>query len=244
MFNQMADPGRSAALQLLVESDGFVVSDIYDNANQDSLYSDLAVPVLAVYYPVSRDIVNDQKSLVGAVTLLVGLESVFEGVLQGFEADPVTAVVETSCGKILSFLIEADQVTFLGSGDLHEIIPDVGAMELISSTYQDFEDLIQSFGDIYPTAHVLCSYRVKIYPTNSFYSNFLTNRPLIIEALVGLIFLFTVAVFLGYDCLVERRQRSVLAAAQRTNVLVGSIFPQEVRDRLVSHICSNSSHSS
>jgi hypothetical protein len=237
MFNQMSEKQRSNALERLIQESGYVVSDVYykSTSTLDSLHSDYAAPLMALYYPVSRDIVKDQTSVVGALTLEVGLESLFEDVLQGFEDKPLTAVVETSCGSQFSFLVRGDQVTFLGSGDLHENIPDVGEMEFVSSSYEQFDDIIKSLAEIYPTAkEIMCSYRVYTFPTVDFHTSNLTNRPPIIQALVGLVFLFTVCVFLGYDCMVERRQRRVLAAAQRTNALVSSLFPQAVRDRLVS----------
>lgn len=204
MFNQMSDKERSTAIQRLGENSGFVVSSIMYDVTNDSLHRGYAAPLMIVYYPVSRDISNDRTDVVGMVTLEMGLESLFEDVLQGFEDEPVTAVVSTSCGSKFSFLIRGEQVTFLGGGDLHEDIPDVGEMELLSSTFQQFDNLIQSFAESgYPSANgAMCSYRLQVFPTEDFHAHFLTNRPLIIEALVGLVFLFTVAVFLGYDCLV------------------------------------------
>jgi len=38
--------------------------------------------------------------------------------------------------------------------------------------------------------------------------------------------------FLAYDRLVERRQNVTLASAKRSNAIVNSLFPTEVRDRL------------
>ncbi len=234
MFNQMSENHRNAALQRLLESSGFVVSDILYGSATDSLHNNYSAPVLALYYPVLKDVVKDNKTVVGAITLEISLESLLENTLRGFENEPITAVIETSCDSQYSFNVRGDQVTFLGIGDLQENIPDVGTFDLMSSNYTQFDDMIKSFTEIYPTAdEILCSYRIKTYPTVDFYTNHLTNRPLIVESLVGLVFLFTVAVLLAYDCLVERRQRRVLAAAQRTNALVGSLFPQGVRDRLV-----------
>ena len=103
----------------------------------------------------------------------------------------------------------------------------------MESTFEQFDDKIKSFSGIYPTSNdVLCSYRLLVFPTVETHGHFLTNRPVVVEMIVGLLFLFTVSVLLGYDCLVERRQRKVLAAVQRSNALVGSLFPQAVRDRL------------
>lgn len=49
---------------------------------------------------------------------------------------------------------------------------------------------------------------------------------------VCLLALFS-AVFLGYDYLVQRRQRRTLAKAQQTSNIVSALFPKQVRDRLL-----------
>ena len=47
-----------------------------------------------------------------------------------------------------------------------------------------------------------------------------------------MIFVFTAVVFLFYDCIVERRQKKVYGAAQKSTAIVSSLFPSNVRDRL------------
>lgn len=228
----MSEKHTSAALRKLLESSGYVISDILYGPFWDSVSSNYTAPTIALYYPVLKDIVKNTTNVVGALTLEISLESLLENTLGGFEDEPITAVIQTSCGSQYSFEVRGDQVTFLGNGSLQEDIPDVGEFDIIATNYTQFDNIIHS--SIYPTSdELLCSYQITTYPTVDFYNNYLTNRPVVIEGLVGLVFLFTVAVFLGYDCMVERRQRRVLAAAQRTNALVGSLFPQGVRDRLV-----------
>jgi hypothetical protein len=40
-------------------------------------------------------------------------------------------------------------------------------------------------------------------------------------------------VFIGYDYLVQRRQRRTFLKAKRTNAIVAALFPSNVRDRLL-----------
>jgi hypothetical protein len=193
MFNQMSEEVRKNAIQRLIRLSGYVVSDIFHNSTDDSLHMNYAAPLIAIFYPVLRDIM-EKESVVGALTLEVGLESLFEDVLEGFEKEPLTAVVQTSCGQQFSFLIRGDEVSFLGEGDLHESISDVGRFATVNSTFKEFDELLLSHADIYPTSEeILCSYRVYVYPTSEFQALYLTNRPVVIEMLVGLVFLFTVS---------------------------------------------------
>jgi class 3 adenylate cyclase len=55
------------------------------------------------------------------------------------------------------------------------------------------------------------------------------------------IFLFTSVIFLIYDSKVERRQKVVLTSAERTNAVVSSLFPSQVRDQILND--ANNRHS-
>eukprot|EP00934_Nitzschia_sp_Nitz4_P005383 Nitzschia sp. Nitz4//scaffold17_size182527//44169//48060//NITZ4_001838-RA/size182527-augustus-gene-0.14-mRNA-1//-1//CDS//3329539292//5373//frame0 len=234
MFNQLSESSRRQAVEKAIDQRGYVVSDGLYSPATDSLHSTYAAPVILLYYPLFQDISVEDSELLGVITFEIGMEALLEDAVPGYEVHPVSAVVETSCGTQLTFTVAGATISFEGVGDLHESIPDVGTMDTPSSSFQDFVNLMGNQSIAFPTvADVPCAYKVTIYPTNVFYEDFLTNRPVIVEAIVGMVFLFTVAVFIGYDCLVESRQRRVLEAAQKSNALVSSLFPKGVRDRML-----------
>ena len=47
-----------------------------------------------------------------------------------------------------------------------------------------------------------------------------------------MIFLFTTAIFIVYECLVESRQKKNVASAKEAKAVVNSLFPKNVRKRL------------
>jgi hypothetical protein len=59
-----------------------------------------------------------------------------------------------------------------------------------------------------------------------------TNDPILFTICAVLIFAFTSAVFLMYDRLVEKRQKTVMTTAVHSSAIVSSLFPSTVRDRL------------
>jgi hypothetical protein len=63
-------------------------------------------------------------------------------------------------------------------------------------------------------------------------NDYQTNDPIIFTICAVLIFVFTSAVFLVYDRLVEKRQKTVMTTALHTSAIVSSLFPSTVRDRL------------
>jgi hypothetical protein len=59
-----------------------------------------------------------------------------------------------------------------------------------------------------------------------------THDPILFTICAVLIFAFTSAVFVLYDRLVEKRQKTVMSTALHTSAIVSSLFPSTVRSRL------------
>lgn len=78
-----------------------------------------------------------------------------------------------------------------------------------------------------------CEYDLRIFPSGTLEAQFRTNRPFIYMAVVVAVFLVTALVFVIYDWLVTVRQNKVMATAKRTNAIVSSLFPKNVRDRIM-----------
>jgi hypothetical protein len=63
-------------------------------------------------------------------------------------------------------------------------------------------------------------------------ADYASTNPVYFTLGAALIFVFTAAVFLVFDCFVERRQRKVMTNVVRSNQIIASLFPSVVRDRL------------
>jgi hypothetical protein len=59
-----------------------------------------------------------------------------------------------------------------------------------------------------------------------------SSDPILFTVCAVLIFAFTSAVFIVYDRLVEKRQKTVMTTAVHTSAIVSSLFPATVRGRL------------
>ena len=74
---------------------------------------------------------------------------------------------------------------------------------------------------------------LKVYPSSTFHDGYRTNAPIIVTFAVAMVFVFTAIMFILYDRLVERRQHIVLNKAATSTAIVSSLFPKNVRDRLM-----------
>jgi hypothetical protein len=78
-----------------------------------------------------------------------------------------------------------------------------------------------------------CWYVFSIYPTQEFSDSMTSKVPIYITFGVVAIFLITSLVFWGYNILVTRRQSKVEKHAAKSDAIVSSLFPEQVRQRLM-----------
>ena len=79
----------------------------------------------------------------------------------------------------------------------------------------------------------VCRYWVDLYPSSTFKNAYKTHLPIIAAATVAGTFLIVALIFWVYDLLVGKRYAKVAAAAKKSTAVVNSLFPAEVRDRIM-----------
>ena len=120
----------------------------------------------------------------------------------------------------------------VGEGDHHDT---KFGDQYQASTFEAYEEIVNFAAPVNKNQTKLdyCRYRFMVFPTQEMEDEYITTAPIIYAAVTAVIFLFTSLVFILYDLLVRRRQDKVMESAQRTNAIVSSLFPQNVRDRLL-----------
>ena len=185
-------------------------------------------PMSSIFVPVFESFEEDGNAAVAVLFAVFQWAAYFEGLLP--RNDPgVTVVLENNCDGPFTYFIKGQKAEFVGKGDLHD------------AAFNDMERQV-NFGEKAATSESklemklnqdLCSYKLRIYPTQDMFDKYNTKMPALITFAVALVFLFTVSVFLGFNWYVERRQKMVHDQAVRTTAIVSSLFPEAVRDRLL-----------
>jgi hypothetical protein len=120
-------------------------------------------------------------------------------------------------------------VEFLGTGDLRD--PDFEHLELIGAWFD--QGLDSGEHSSYNQQEAGCDFTLHVYPTKELCDSMKSNDPVSFTLAVVFIFLLTSIVFVLYDCLVQKRQKKAMTSAHQSNALVSSLFPAQVRDRLM-----------
>ena len=131
-------------------------------------------------------------------------------------------------GAQFTYVLDGSEVKPLGFGDLHDPKFDkwgrkatFGQVSLPDGTAMGI------------TLDHKCSYHIHVYPSQEFFDEYQTSTPFTITATMVSVFAIAILLFLLYDCLVGRRQKLVLRKATQSTAIMSSLFPKNVRDRLM-----------
>eukprot|EP00934_Nitzschia_sp_Nitz4_P008759 Nitzschia sp. Nitz4//scaffold136_size62208//2//1935//NITZ4_006359-RA/size62208-augustus-gene-0.3-mRNA-1//-1//CDS//3329535591//8749//frame0 len=112
------------------------------------------------------------------------------------------------------------------TGDFHDTNYDY------LEAYQDLMEGSYSHPDFTTnTGH--CRYSMRIYASDNFSSSLEKRIPMIFAIVVACFFGMVAAVFYTYDVFVQRRNEKLVNNAARSNAIVASLFPSNIRDRLL-----------
>lgn len=185
-----------------------------------------AGPVSDLYVPVFDDF-SRNKTIVAVMLVNVYWQIYFSGVLAE-NVEPIVAVLDNLChGSIaqsFTYMIQGDQASYLGPGDLHD-------------DKYDYLEKSTGFGAFLPGEgrdgiEYNCVYSVRVYPTDEMQGEYYTNYPYVFAGSLLAVFVFTSIVFVAYDRCVERRQAKLQRTAEQSTSVVASLFPEKVRARL------------
>ena len=167
---------------------------------------------------------EDQSKLVGVVLVTVDWRKFFVDALpEG--TNGIVVVLSNECGQEYAFQLNGHQAVFLPEVTLNHFETDLNrVVNLVDTSPTPGEGSVVSS---------YCPYTLHLHSSEVFQETYESNDPLIYTAAVLLIFALSTCLFIAYDCFVERRQESVHKTTARSNALVSSLFPDQVRNRLL-----------
>lgn len=191
-------------------------------------------PIGYIHYPVFDEHEGDDRQTVAVLSATVSWKTYFVDLLPE-NVIGVHAVVENSHGQAFTYEINGEDAVFMGLEDLHDKAYDAYALSADYSSFADDDKSGRQNGRYSGTEvdNEYISYRIHVYPSAKFEDDYVTNKPLVYASLMVLVFLLTAAIFLLYDYFVARRQKIVLSSATNSNAVISSLFPENVRERLM-----------
>jgi class 3 adenylate cyclase len=127
------------------------------------------------------------------------------------------------------------QAVFIGNGDLHDAS---------FNTYRRTIDFSENYFDPELTSSTEghCEIILDAYPSNEYVEPFKNFIPAIFTIVIASLFVIMAIIFAVYNRFVQSRNNKVVNAAARSNAIVSSLFPSNVRDRLLAENLVDQNH--
>ncbi|CAB9505205.1 Receptor-type guanylate cyclase gcy [Seminavis robusta] len=234
-----SDPVFQRFIDGMIDTEHAVITQVTDATYLDTNYesrfdpAEQAEPHSYILEPV-YDTLTENRTMVAYLSAFMRWGVFFTDVLPDHEQD-IYVVLESTCGQTFTYEIFGHKSVYLGEGDVHDTTVDEGGQLYERFEFAPFSALEREVGE-----HGFCHYYATIYPSPHWRSKFFSNEPIAYALGVVGCFLITAAVFMLYDMLVQKRQDKVMASAKKTNAIVTSLFPENVRDRLLQDINNES----
>ena len=223
-FNLFSDEVINSAWVGLASSRNQVLSDFLfasDYYGTGAMSKETpGAPQSLLLTPLYSDLSTTTSEMIGAVVSVLSWNLFLQDVLQE-GTGTIVAVISSSCSETeYSFEVSGPEVSYVGVGNLHD------------TEYSDLEQEYEIGTSDHEFYSTLCSFIVKAYPTLDLEDSITTNFPKAWTIFVAGIFVFLALAFLAYDLFWQQRQNQVISDAKRSNAIVSSLFPAEIRDRL------------
>jgi Adenylate and Guanylate cyclase catalytic domain len=213
----------------------------------------LGDPMARLYVPIF-DSFEKNRTVVAVMIAIIHWKEYMRDILP-HQFNGIIAVLENQCGGSFTYEINGHDADLVGVGDLHD--PEFN--DYGRTTSNEGFDVVED-GTTNPLLMDTdeCLYYLHVYPSRvsfprqrkgncthiyltsilligcqTFYNDNHTDSPLRITLGITLVFFVTIALFLLYDRLVERRQRIVIEKAAQSTAIVTSLFPKQVCERLL-----------
>jgi hypothetical protein len=223
-FDLLSHPVISRHYHEMWSTNSLVISEVMDLdfLTNGAIKSEGAHPSTLVLQPVYPSFKSEDKYNVAGILMSVIDWNVYFTGLFAHDNRKITIYIHPSCnGSSFTYLIEGSEATYLGEGDHHD------------SKY-DYSECASTIGPYSNSSKIdLCVYDLHIYPTAQMEDQYMSNKPWIFALAVVIAFAFFAVVFVAYDYYVMLRQKKMEATANRTNAIVSSLFPVNVRDRIL-----------
>mmetsp|Transcript_24964 Transcript_24964/g.58576 ORF Transcript_24964/g.58576 Transcript_24964/m.58576 type:complete len:1202 (+) Transcript_24964:64-3669(+) len=196
-------------------------------------------PMIRVLYPIidtagdAITVDTPESNVVGIIASSFFWRSFLDNVLP--KGTGLVVVFKNTCNQTFTYEIDGHETKWLGVGDRHD--PQFDHVTITKTFDQiGLYQVERTYGGL-PIDVDYCSYTVSTYPSKRMKAAFMTRQPLVYTMIAIGIFFFTALVFIGYDKLVSMRQRKVMKTAVQSTTIVTSLFPHNVRDRLLEEKC-------
>lgn len=215
-FEAWQDPVIARGVKAMIRQRSSVMSEPFTTFTYDANATLNPYPEVYYFAPIYNGFGNG-TDVVGYMNTY-GEVRLFDSILSDQGLNGIMAVVSNPCSGAYTWKINGPDSIYVGQGELVE--PDFVKYRVVANA-----TALRTVPE--------CPMTISVYPSEEYRAQFHSSDPAIFTAATILIFVITAMFFVMYDCLVERRQRTVQDTAKKSGAIVDSLFPAGIRERLM-----------
>jgi hypothetical protein len=221
-FNLLSDDELNKLFHSMKHSRQAVASTIMDLSAIDPSMEERHS---AIFYPVFSDLsASEEPEIVATLALLFSWDTYLSS-LHHDGLNHADYVLQSTCGDVWQFEILDGQISSFQWGDDHDDLYEnmMGVIPLMNGMKAHYN----SSADIQA-----CAYDLYIYPTQKMRDGFKSQTAKTMAAVVTVAFIVIVIMFIAQDRYIERKNKRIAKSVEKSNAIIASLFPSNVRDRL------------
>lgn len=181
-------------------------------------------------YPVLRSVDSISRETVGVLSVMFNWPTLMQDTLPA-QAEGIICVMRNTCDQVVTMQVNGADAFLLGYGDLHDASYDSYA---ITYMLDDGLDALETstISRVEFDGSSPCQFSMSVYPSDTTKAGYGSQPATGAAIAAGVAFFLALLVFVAYDYIQERRNRSILRSAHEARAIVSSLFPANVRERL------------
>ena len=176
-----------------------------------------------VFHPITKAFDKDHADIVGHLVAEFAWDILFKDLLVEVVKEDIDVVLHNNCNQSFTYVLNSGDVVYRGTGDLHD-----GYFNRMKTTFNLSES--KRTPEI-SEGH--CMYVIDVYPTEAFGRSFESGKPETYAFIIAGTFFLVLLTFLVYDVFVQKRNKKLVENAAKSGAILTSLFPSNVRDRLI-----------
>ena len=220
-YNLMSNENFSSALKIAMDVREPLFTQITDLSvlidGEDHAHESLLIQ------PVVLDADDHYSHVVASILATISWDEFFSDLVRDGNQD-MHVVLKNPCSDKLTWKINGKQALFVGLDDFHD------------PTYDEYEHVAKLTPFLKSTAlgtPGYCEYEIFIYPSYDIEKLYISSRPKIFATITVMVFAGLLISFVVYDRLVRKRQQETQEQQAKSEAIVQSMFPAQIRDRLL-----------
>jgi hypothetical protein len=191
-----------------------------------------AHPHSIVITPISERLRDKTSKMVGMLLATVAWDRYLSGLLPSDAVSGIMVELVNNCNQSFTYMLNGSKSNYLGTDNFQNRTFTNTRFVVDLFEHDEHENSYDEGKRVHGDGTNYCDFSMIVYSTQEFKDSISTDTAVTFTLIMAAVSALVVITFLMYDCYVRRRNTKVVEAAVRSDQILMSHFPSNVRSRL------------